>query len=459
MSGIRRRLLYAKPKELPNYLCFTALESGTFTLTIDSTLATSTLQYIEYSIDGKSWVRTDNVNSEQVVITTPTISENGKVYWRGYGSSLNNRNKISNTVITSTCRFDASGEVLSLLRGKNFENDRNVQAFNMFAGLFKGCDTLINTEDMIINTTNRFPYAYQEMFMNCTNLLTTPNFINVNSESPFNSTFKGCTALKYITHPLPLIPTVNYRVFSDMFSGCTSLIEAPELPYTELPSGAFSGMFNGCTSLVEVPDVLPATTLGSACYRNMFNMCTSLTKAPQIAAKDFPSNACYNMFAKCTNLTDVPTINIQSFAGTENLFGMFDGCTSLVHSPLNITSESIPSRCMIYCFRNCTSLSDVYLPSTTLTTLSYHQAFRGSSVSYVKMYATTIASNSLADWMYGVPNVSTSIFVKHIDATWTDAGTSGIPTNWTVIYYDPALDKYYLDQQRNQECDDHGNPI
>ena len=75
------------------------------------------------------------------------------------------------------------------------------------------------------------------------------------------------------------------------------------------------------------------------------------------------------------------------------------------------------------------------------------------------MLGKTIGVQSLINWMTSVPNVSTSIFVKHIDATWTDTGNSGVPSNWTIIYYDPAVDKYYTDQTRATECDDHGNPI
>ena len=37
--------------------------------------------------------------------------------------------------------------------------------------------------------------------------------------------------------------------YASMFSGCTSLTEAPELPATTLEVGCYSGMFSGCTSL------------------------------------------------------------------------------------------------------------------------------------------------------------------------------------------------------------------
>ena len=56
-------------------------------------------------------------------------------------------------------------------------------------------------------------------------------------------------------------------------------------------------------------------------------------------------------------------------------------------------------------------------------------------------------------------DVNTSVFVKHINATWTDTGSNGVPSKWKIIYYDPEEDKYYTSQDKSQECDDHGNPL
>lgn len=47
-----------------------------------------------------------------------------------------------------------------------------------------------------------------------------------------------------------------------MFNGCTSLVNAPELPATTLASSCYAGMFNGCTSLQTVKCM--ATSLGSS---------------------------------------------------------------------------------------------------------------------------------------------------------------------------------------------------
>ena len=61
-----------------------------------------------------------------------------------------------------------------------------------------------------------------------------------------------------------------------MFSGCTSLTSAPELPATTLVIGCYEHMFSGCTSLTIAPE-LPATTLENFCYQSMFSGCTNLS--------------------------------------------------------------------------------------------------------------------------------------------------------------------------------------
>ena len=60
-----------------------------------------------------------------------------------------------------------------------------------------------------------------------------------------------------------------------MFSGCTKLENAPELPATLLAEDCYHRMFEGCTLLTTAPD-LPASTLIGQCYGGMFDGCTSL---------------------------------------------------------------------------------------------------------------------------------------------------------------------------------------
>ena len=199
--------------------------------------------------------------------------------------------------------------------------------------------------------------------------------------------------------------TLSVSCYFCMFNSCTNLTTAPVLPATILKGTCYAGMFQACSSLT-IPPVLPATTLDTECYLSMFNGCTSLTTAPVLPATTIYRN-CYDQ--------------------------MFNGCTSLTTAPV--------------------------LPATTLLNYCYNRMFRNSiQINYIKMLATDIsANNCLNNWVSGV--AATGIFVKNIDATWTTTGASGVPTGWTVIYYDTTDDKYYLDQQKSQECDDHGNPI
>jgi hypothetical protein len=61
-----------------------------------------------------------------------------------------------------------------------------------------------------------------------------------------------------------------------MFSECTSLTQAPELPSTTLAKECYYEMFSECTSLTQAPE-LPATTLAEKCYNRMFYGCEKLS--------------------------------------------------------------------------------------------------------------------------------------------------------------------------------------
>lgn len=135
------------------------------------------------------------------------------------------------------------------------------------------------------------------------------------------------TLLDYATVEAGNHPTMGDYCYFAMFFGCTSLIQAPELPATTLASYCYMGMFFGCTSLTQAP-ALPATTLASYCYTGMFQGCTSLTQAPSLPATTLESN-CYNgMFHSCTSLTKTPVLPATNLT-TDCYSYMFKGCTKL----------------------------------------------------------------------------------------------------------------------------------
>lgn len=130
--------------------------------------------------------------------------------------------------------------------------------------------------------------------------------------------------------------------------------------------------------------------------------------------KEFPTDreiACGSLFQNCTGLTDVsklilPALVLGGFSGNGSYSNMFRGCTSLTTAPA--------------------------LPATTLGWGSYRNMFYGcTSLNYVRCLATDIStSQALTNWLADVS--STGTFVKKAGVNWP-SGTSGIPSNWTVI--------------------------
>ena len=99
---------------------------------------------------------------------------------------------------------------------------------------------------------------------------------------------------------LPDIIPCDY-CFSLLFSGCTSLTTAPELPATKLTDGCYYQMFTGCTSLKTAPE-LPAVELSEYCYSYMFFGCSALTTAPKLFAKGLAYSCYHRMFSYCASL-------------------------------------------------------------------------------------------------------------------------------------------------------------
>ena len=61
------------------YLTFEALENCVFTFTMNANLPITCVADISYSLDnGRTWTTIENVNSQEVVVTTPTIEEGNK---------------------------------------------------------------------------------------------------------------------------------------------------------------------------------------------------------------------------------------------------------------------------------------------------------------------------------------------------------------------------------------------
>ena len=128
--------------------------------------------------------------------------------------------------------------------------------------------------------------------------------------------------------------TENAR-FCYLFSGCTALSTAPELPAMTLADNCYYGMFADCSSLTTAPE-LSSMTLDVYCYSQMFENCTNLTIAPKLPATEL-KEACY--------------------------YGTFQGCTSLKTAP-ELNATTLVQSCYDRIFYNCSVLENVTMLAT-----------------------------------------------------------------------------------------------
>ena len=256
----------------------------------------------------------------------------------------------------------------------------------------------------------------------------------------FRSLFSGCTSLTKAPE-LPATTLADY-CYREMFNGCTSLTKAPELPATKLANNCYSSMFYGCQSLTKAPE-LPATTITYNCYGFMFSGCTSLTKAPELPATTLDYECYQYMFKDCTSLTKAPVLPATTLTGYCYGF-MFSGCKSLTEAP-ELPATTLTGYCYQAMFKGCTSLTKApELPATTLANYCYAGMFYGcGSLNEVRCkipstirtediptYTGDGSSATRYPWLEGV--ASTGTFYTNADANWP-SGASGIPTGWTRV--------------------------
>lgn len=356
--------LYTAQEQNYDYLTTYALEEGQISFRIDKSLDTTYFTYISYSKDNINWETLYNENDKTLKLTVD-VSPGTLVYWRGKGTSISYLNtqfppgNIATSTdrysgFMSTCRFNVMGNVMSILFDdidETTHQHRNPVEYNS------------------INFTNETKYngAFGNLFAFCNKLISAKN-LKLNSN---------------------IVPISGYHY---MFSNCTSLVDAPKLPCTNLTKhSCYWGMFTNCTSLVSAPE-LPATTITSHCYRAMFRDCTSLINVSDLPATTLITGnftnfgyAYRDMFYNCTSLVTAPTINF----------------TKLPKSSIEMFNNM---------FYNCKKLSYIH------TKLKKIQ----KNIDFLKYWTVGVASNGT--------------FVMPGDAQWFIEGYCGIPLNWNIEY-------------------------
>ena len=283
-----------------DYLTFRALEDGTFKFSGNS---------INYSLDdGATWTElASNTDS-------PTVNSGDTILWKAsLTASSNGIGRFS-----SSGRFEAEGNTMSLKFGDNFSGQTTLSDSNSLRNLFSGCSGVTSAENMVLPATTLAESCYRNMFRRCTSLTTAPNLLATTlADYCYSYMFGNCSSLN--TAPELPATTLADNCYSDMFINCTSLTTAPALPATTLAEWCYSDMFYNCTSLTTAP-TLSATTLANCCYSSMFQGCTSLTTAPNLLATTLAQYCYRGMFSKCSSLNNITCLatDISSFYCTKD---------------------------------------------------------------------------------------------------------------------------------------------
>ena len=362
------------------YLAFTALTSGTFSLSIPSNVDTTCITSVSYSLDdGETWTTTSNT-SNAVTITTPTVQTGGTVLWKGNGSTFGKTTDAGfYAYFSTTGDFAASGNVMSLLYGDNFIGETTLTEDCAFVRLFYGLPKLKDVSNLSLAATTLSPRCYYDMFYGCTSLTTAPALpATTLAESCYYQMFYDCTNLS----AAPVLPalTMASSCYSYMFQGCSRLTTAPVLPGETLAYRCYRGMFKNCKALTAAP-ALPVTTLANACYDNMFNGCSSLTSTPTLNATTLITD-CYNsMFKDCTSLTTPPVLPAGKMV-YRCYRGMFQGCTALTTSP-SLPATTMVNACYNSMFYDTNLLPDCsHINFNSVVANGLKGLFAGTKVTY-----------------------------------------------------------------------------
>ena len=248
-------------------LCFTAVTSGTISMTHVGTNKTTTIPQLKYSRNGETWT---NWNFESL-----TLNAGDKLYFKGNNPSGIGRSSANYSYFVSSGQVIISGNILSIINED-----------------YKAVETLPN-------------YAFRRLFYNFNaseaQRLVLPVFTSTGCYKGMfeRSSIQNAPALK-ATNP------VSYA-YRDMFLNCSSLKVQPYISMTTLDTGVCQQMFKGCSSMKTSQNALLPTKASSYCYIAMYQGCTNLEKAPILYISSLSENDyyLYEMFDGCSKLNEI----------------------------------------------------------------------------------------------------------------------------------------------------------
>lgn len=231
----------------------------------------------------------------------------------------------------------------------NIDFSSSVDNVNAFAN----CKTITNFKNNILKINKNANCT--NMASGCTSLIEIPN-ITYGEEALWEGTnfanaFANCTSVTKMSPSLDL--SYCKRGVSGMFQGCSKIIDGPSeiLLYNNLNDNIFystNNMFKGCSVLRSITGTITSVNVNTC--TEMFRGCATLKKAPKCI---FPNTLdCSHMYRECSTLITPPDI-IDCPKALSSAY-IFADCNLLQSTPATINLNS--SQDCSYMFQNCKSL-------------------------------------------------------------------------------------------------------
>lgn len=393
---------------------------------------------IQYSLNNSTWIDLPKDTS------TPSVSSGNKIYFRATGLTATSAAGIGTFTINGDC--NVGGNVMSMLHDEDFQDNQTLPSY-AFRYLFKGQESIITSDKLVLPSLNLSTYCYYEMFSGCSNMIAPPKLPALTLQNYcYYGMFKYCQSLVVAPDlPSPTIPSYSYAY---MFYGCTSITKTPKInavidsyidgSYYSSCSNSCYYMFYNCVSLVDASSmVIHDKDLGSYTFAYCFANCSSLVYLPNIQCNSCNGYAFSHMFENCISLVKALDLSLITQVYEGSFEYMYANCVNLIEAP-GVLKHKTYSYLYRYMFYNCSNLitaPDLLSTSSSSYSSAWQYMFSGCcKLSRIKwMYNTNSwpSNNATSYWVSDVAPKGT--FIKNKAATYTiTKGTSTIPSGWTI---------------------------
>lgn len=172
----------------------------TFEITSDGTIlwkATNNLypKTIEYSKNGGTWTSIASSTGGASI----DVSSGDIVQFRGDNAQYCDNNATAKNCFAGTAKFNAYGNIMSLINSTNFSGLTSLESGFTFYYLFMNCNGLTDASNLILPATALTNNCYFDMFANCKSLTVAPELpATTLVDRCYKEMFYGCTSLNYI---------------------------------------------------------------------------------------------------------------------------------------------------------------------------------------------------------------------------------------------------------------------